>query len=62
MKIEIRDRKKRELKKLLKSMNIPDDRNRLNENNLRWLFRNIMPYNMNHPELYKCLGLIKEII
>jgi hypothetical protein len=46
------------LQEILKTMNVPE----LRKTDYRWLFRNILVQNKNHPDLKEALDIIKEKI
>lgn len=56
------NRKRQQLQQILKRMNVPAERQMITEVNLRWLLRNAMPYNKDHPDLFHSLELIKELL
>jgi len=51
-----------ELAKILDTMDIPALRKELTESNLRWLNRNILVRNSQHPDVEKALVIIRQLL
>jgi hypothetical protein len=52
-----------ELRKILETMELPSFRTQyMSEHNLRWLQRNILFKNEQHPEIEKALSIIGEML
>jgi len=53
---------KETLIKILNTMDIPDMRKDLNQVNIRWLNRNILIRNSEHPEIERAIKIIRGLL
>ena len=57
------EEKKAQLAEMLDQMDVPDFRKNVNKlANIRWLFRNLLIRNRNHPRVAEALVITKEIM
>ena len=57
------EEKKAQLAEMLEQMDVPDFRKNINKlANIRWLFRNLLIRNRNHPRVAEALVITKEIM
>jgi len=57
------EEKKAQLAEMLEQMDVPDFRKNVNKlANIRWLFRNLLIRNRNHPRVAEALVITKEIM
>ena len=57
------EEKKAQLAEMLEEMDVPAFRKNVNRlANVRWLFRNLLIRNRNHPKVTQAIGITKEIM
>ena len=57
------EEKKAQLAEMLEEMDVPAFRKNVNRlANVRWLFRNLLIRNRNHPKVMQAIGITKEIM
>ena len=57
------EEKKAQLAEMLEEMDVPAFRKNLDRlANVRWLFRNLLIRNRNHPKVTQAIGITKEIM
>ena len=57
------EEKKMQLAEILEEMDVPDFRKNVDRlANIRWLFRNLLIRNRNHPKVMQAVGIAKEIM
>ena len=57
------EEKKAQLAEMLEQMDVPAFRKNLARlANVRWLFRNLLIRNRNHPKVMQAIGITKEIM
>ncbi len=57
------EEKRAQLAEMLEQMDVPDFRKNVNRlANVRWLFRNLLIRNRNHPKVMQAIGITKEIM
>ena len=57
------EEKRAQLAEMLEQMDVPDFRKNVNRlANVRWLFRNLLIRNRNHPKVMQAIGIAKEMM
>ena len=57
------EEKRAQLAEMLEEMDVPAFRKNLDRlANVRWLFRNLLIRNRNHPKVMQAIGIAKEIM
>ena len=57
------EEKRAQLAEMLEEMDVPDFRKNVNRlANVRWLFRNLLIRNRNHPKVMQAIGITKELM